>query len=534
MRAVLVGAEYEENLALRSLAAALREDGQQAVLVPFEGTEDVRTVAAACLRHAPDLVGLSLPFQHRVAAFLALVAALRALGYRGHVCAGGHVPTAAWRELLASAPGLDTVVRHDGEVTLVELCRALATPARWLSVAGVCARDAAGVPRAAPPRRQIDDLDALPWPVRDGPPVRHVGLPFATISGSRGCYADCNFCCINSWHRGAVGRRYRRRSPGSVAAEMARLYRDRGVRVFCFHDDTFLLPRPEDSRRRLAALREDLARRDVGLVAVVAKCRPDQLDRALLEEARALGVVRFYVGVENGSPAGVQHLNRGHSVADSHRALELCAATGVFACYNLLPFEPDATLEDVAESFDFAARHIDVPFNFGRTEVYAGSNYERLLRAAGRLRGAFPSFGYVIADERAEMLFRILAVAFTVRNFASESLANLSSATGYEASVLSHFHPSRAATDLRARAAALTVEVNRDTLAQLRTACAFVREGGWRDPATAQDFAVDLATRTNLSGHALSTRIERLREAIRLEAIGRRPRVPGAAAVTSD
>ncbi|MBI5478289.1 MAG: radical SAM protein, partial [Deltaproteobacteria bacterium] len=275
------------------------------------------------------------------------------------------------------------------------------------------------------------------------------------MSGSRGCYADCNFCCINSWHRGAVGRRYRRRSPASVAAEMARLFHDRGVRIFCFHDDTFLLPRPEDSRRRLAALREELLRRDVGLVAVVAKCRPDQLERALLEEARALGTVRFYIGVENGSAAGVRHLNRGHSVADSHRALELCAACGIYTCYNLLLFEPDAALEDVADNLAFAERHLDVPFNFGRAEVYTGSSYERLLRASGRLRGAFPSFSYVIADERAEMLFRILAVAFTVRNFASDSLANLNSASGYEAALLGHFYPGSAAADLPARAAAL-------------------------------------------------------------------------------
>ncbi|HEY3354282.1 MAG TPA: radical SAM protein [Polyangia bacterium] len=522
MRAVLVGAEYEENLAVRYLAAALRQAGHEAVIVAFDRAADLHAVAAAILDAAPDLVGLSIAFQHRAREFLELAAALRAGGYRGHVCAGGHVPTAAWRELLASAPAVDTVVRHDGEATLVELCAALGEPARWPTIPGVCARDAAGAPAAAPARRQLDELDALPFPVRDKPHALHAGVPFTTLSGSRGCFADCNYCCINTWHRTALGKRFRSRSPANIAEEMARLYHERGVRIFCFHDDNFFLPSPPKTRRRLAALQRELDARGVGTVAYVAKCRPDELDAALLTEARAMGFLRLYVGVENGSAAGLRNLNRLHDLATTRGALQLLRDAGVYACYNVLLFEPDTTLADIAENIAFIAENADFPFNFGRTEIYAGTKYERMLAAAGRLRGTFLGYTYRIADDEAEVMFRLCAVAFQVRNFSDAALANQNSGLGYEAAVLRHFCPGPRADELAARAAALSRAISDDTITHLRAAHDFVARGAWRDARAAQDFTADLATRINLRNLELGATLEELKLAIRAHGLARR------------
>src|SRR5204862_6471801 len=87
----------------------------------------------------------------------------------------------------------------------------------------------------APPRRQVDNLDTLPFPARDTPPELHLGVPTAFLVGSRGCYADCDYCCIFAWHEAAVGKRYRMSSVENIAEEMAALYHERGVRFFVFH-----------------------------------------------------------------------------------------------------------------------------------------------------------------------------------------------------------------------------------------------------------------------------------------------------------
>jgi anaerobic magnesium-protoporphyrin IX monomethyl ester cyclase len=523
MRAVLVGAEYEENLAVRYLAAALREAGHAATIVPFSRAADLGRVVGDCLVQGPDLIGLSMAFQHRAREFLDLAAALRQRGYAGHLCAGGHVPTAAWREVLERAPGIDTVVRHDGEVTLVELCGALGQPTRWREIPGVCARDDTGRPVAAPPRRQLDDLDLLPFPVRDRAHAIHAGVPFTTISGSRGCFADCNYCCINTWHRTAEGKRYRARSAANIATEMARLYHDRGVRVFCFHDDNFFMPRARQTSRRLRELRQEVEARGVGRIAYVAKCRPDEIDLPLLEEASAMGVVRLFVGVENGSAEGLRNLNRLHDLDTTRCALDALRQSGVYACYNVLLFEPDTRLEHIAENLEFMTQNSDFPFNFGRAEIYSGTRYERLLRAEGRLQGDFLGYTYRIADDRAEMLFRICAVAFSVRNFSSDALANHNGSLGYEATLLEHFFPGDSARALVARTRDLSARINRDTIAHLQAAYEFVRDDDWRDARAAQEFTAALATQINQRNFTLGAEVETLKAAIRGRGLGFRP-----------
>jgi len=61
--------------------------------------------------------------------------------------------------------------------------------------------------------------------------------------------------------------------------------------------------------------------------------------------------VRLYVGVENTSEGGSVHLNRRVDVEQVGRALDACRDAGIFTCYNLLLFEPQATRMTTKLSF---------------------------------------------------------------------------------------------------------------------------------------------------------------------------------------
>lgn len=509
----LVGAECEENLALRYLAAAARQAGHRPEVVPFNTEEEVPELARSLARRAPPFVGLSVAFQHRAREFVELCRALRREGYRGHICCGGHVPTPAWHEILHWVPEVDTVIRHDGEQTLVALLEALHTPERWPAIPGVCCRDSSGQPVAAAPRRQVDDLDTLPFPLRVTPHQEHAGVRFAPLVGSRGCYGNCNYCCINSWHRTSDGKRFRLRSPENLAAEMAYLYHDRDVRIFCFHDDTFFMPRPRDSIRRLEQLHAALERQRVGHIGMVGKCRPDGLDAELLQVARSCGVFRLYVGIENGSEAGLVHLGRRHDRQSCIRALELLREQGIFACFNILLFEPECRFAELEETVELLERFVDFPFNFCRAEVYSGSRFEETLRAAGRLQGSFLGFSYVIGDQRAELAYRLMSVAFRGRNFSVNGVANVNTGMGYEAAVLRHFY-GELGQPLAREVDTLVQEVNRDTVVRLRELLAFAARCDLDDSAAACDFAEELATTINFIDLELGTRQRELRQRI--------------------
>ena len=57
------------------------------------------------------------------------------------------------------------------------------------------------------------DLSGMPSPRRD---LFHPGYMFASVQTSRGCPMDCEFCSVSAFN----GRRYRRRPPGEVLAEL--------------------------------------------------------------------------------------------------------------------------------------------------------------------------------------------------------------------------------------------------------------------------------------------------------------------------
>ena len=515
-RVALVGAEWEENISLRSLAAVAQAAGHRVALCNFGTPQEVPRLAASLAAGGYDLIGLSVAFQHRAREFKELARAVRDLGFGGHITCGGHVATAAWQELLADQPAVDTVVRHDGELTLLALLEALEQPESWAALEGLCARGPDDEPTAAPPRKQVDDLDALPFPFRDRPHARHVGLGFAPIIGGRGCYADCAYCCINSWHRTSLGKRLRFRSPEDIAREMAGLYHERGARIFCFHDDNFLMPRPRDTVKRLAGMRTELDRQGVGQVGMVGKCRPDQLDEGMLREAVSLGVFRLYLGIENGSEAGLKHLGRLHDLASCLRSLDLFRKVGMFACYNMLLFEPWTRFADLKQNLAFLKQATDFPSNFCRAEVYSGTRLQRDLAAAKRLRGGYLGYSYVIEDARAELAFRLVATCFKARNFTSDGVANMSTGMGYEGAVLRTFYPDdTAALEMAGEVDALTEGINLDTVEHLGRLLDFARTCDLDREERICDFAEDLATTINLADLDLGGRQRALRVRIK-------------------
>ena len=514
MKLALVGAEWEENLSLRYLAGAAAEAGHQPAIVPFDQASQVQAVAARLVLGGYSFVGLSMAFQHRAREFGDLARTLRDLGYEGHICVGGHVATPAWREVLDDLPQVDTIICHDGEITLVRLLEVLDRPERWLSVAGVCCRDAQGDAVRAEDRRQPDDLDTLPFPLRDRDHVEHVGKKFAPITGGRGCYGNCAYCCINSWHRGSTGKRLRFRSTANLAEEIALLYHQRGVRIFCFHDDNFFLPRPKNTIQRLESLREELDRREVGQVGMVGKCRPDQVDLQMLRVARSCGIFRMYLGVENGSDAGLLHLNRLHDVESCRRALDLFREAGMFACFNILLFEPDTKFADLWDNLEFLRESADFPSNFCRAEVYSGSALQVDLARQERLRGGYLGYSYEIEDRRVELAFRLSAICFSVRNFSSDGVANTNTGMGYEGAVLRHFYGDQGAA-LADEVDRLVLEVNRDTVSRLEALLRFAQDCGLEDNDAACDFAEDLATKINYRDLELGASQDRLRQRIK-------------------
>jgi anaerobic magnesium-protoporphyrin IX monomethyl ester cyclase len=465
----LIGAEIEENLSLRYLAGSLEASGFSTSIIPFNHERHTAgVVREVCATH-PLAVGISVPFQLRARELLELAGAIRCAGYGGHIAIGGHFATFEFANILRDFPAIDSVVLHEGEAALREICECVRDGSGIQQIAGVVTRGDNGISVAA--KRAVGPLDDVPYPTRPAQPEQVLGVRCAPILGSRGCYAHCTFCCIHAYTRSAAGPRYRRRSPEDVVREMYAEYSQRGVRLFVFHDDNFLVPSLDANMTRYRRLHELLLVTGMDDIGLVIKCRPHDVHSELLQLLQSMGVIRVYVGIETNSHEGIVSLNRGIDAAGNRRALRTFRDSGLYCSFNVLIFDPDATLSGVEQNLEFMKEFSDIPFNFCRAEVYAGTPLKEILERQGRLMGDYLAWGYEMRDPRVELLFRIVSTAFAQRNFRPDGVANLNMGIRFDAEVLRHHYGERRDPNLNERltASRTSGEHSRSCAMQTRT-----------------------------------------------------------------
>lgn len=529
MRVLLVGAEREENLAVRYLAAAVQNAGHEVALAELSTESQAARVRNVVSEGAFDVVGLSATLQARAHELGRLAEALKRDGFAGHLVVGGHFPTFAYAEMMDRYPAIDSVVRHEGEITLVELCHALEVGRSLDGVRGLAFRGHDGAVVTNPTRPLIADLDGIAHPLRIGEPQRHLGVPAAFVVGSRGCHGHCTFCRIHAYVEDAGGVRYRMRSPADIATEIAALRRRRGARLIIFRDDDFFTRNADLDLLRVTALRDELWRRDVRDIALVLEARPGDLDPDVFDVLEQIGLLRVHVGIDSGSSQGLRTLGRGVDAGQNQRALDFLRERDVYACFNMLMFDPDSTARSLRESLAFIERNADVPMSFCRTEIYPGTPLHERLSREGRLIGDVFGWDYEITDPVAERAFRVFARALLDRNSRQDGLMNATLGLGHHLHLLRQFHPRQLTDALRAQIEACVRAVNTDCVAHMRAILDYAQSATSDTPAVMEDFARMMTDRVARRGRRLEEQVHDANRAILLALDGHTTKPPRAA-----
>jgi anaerobic magnesium-protoporphyrin IX monomethyl ester cyclase len=467
-------------------------------------------------RTRPRLVGLSLIFQYRAPEFLRLSADLRRELPAAHITVGGHFPSFADAELLDLSPDLDSVVRGEGEYTLLELVKRLDDRSSWSDIKGLSFRREGRVIRT-PARPLVKDLDTLPLPVRDTPPQRDLGMGFSPILGSRGCHCNCSFCSISAFYGASGGSPQRFRSVDNLAQEMEDLYHRFGVRFFVFNDDEWF-PAGRARLDRVDDLDRELRRRQMDAIMSI-KCRADDVEESLFRRLLEMGVVRAYVGVESGSDHSLRTLNKHTTAAQNERALETLNKVGILADFGLIFFDPDSTVEDIRANLGFFHRMAgdgQAPLSFGRLEVYAGTPILNRLQREGRLSGDFLAWNYTIADPRVEMLFRLMVTAMRHRHYDSDGLSKQCPMSCYRLAMYKHAMGRQADPVLAEDLRVMVARLNNHSLTLLDDMLRFTLSEDIYDVNRVNDQAADWAGQVNLYDMAAMAEVQDWQ--VRLEA----------------
>jgi anaerobic magnesium-protoporphyrin IX monomethyl ester cyclase len=399
---LLVGFQHQGNLGLGYLTAVLRRYGYTVHVLDIE--QNPEEIVRAASETRPLLIGFSLIFQFYINQYGGLVRALRDAGVDCHFTMGGHFPSLSYRQTLELVPELDSVVRFEGELTLLELADALGAGRDWRGIQGI-AYLSDGEVVATPPRALVEDLDRLPYPVRDYEPEAVLGHSIMPILASRGCARTCSFCSIHTFYRAAPGKVVRTRKPAEVVREMRMLHEERGIRVFLFQDDDFPLFGAV-WRRWAGEFVEELHR--AGLPRKVIwkiNCRADAVDRDLFVAMRDAGLYLVYMGLESGSEEGLETLHKQITVEQNVRAVNLLKGIGLMFEYGFMLLDPSSTFESVRENLNFLRTIVGdgcLPVTFCRMLPYDGTPIKDELVRTGRLRGDVCNPDYDFLDPRLE------------------------------------------------------------------------------------------------------------------------------------
>ena len=440
-RVLLVGYEDQDNLGLRYLASRLHEAGHVTRLVAF--SEGPEAVVAAAGAFRPDLVGLSLIFQFLAPAFGETVAALRAAGVRAHLTFGGHYasfePAAVLRGI-----GPDSIVRFEGEDTVVALAERLIAGAEWRAVSGLAFLDDDGSLVETAPAPGRTDLDSLPWPDRDDIDYASKRLPTASMLGSRGCPWRCSFCSIITFYdqNGTKGRR--RRDPVRVVDEVEHLHRDRGVEVILFQDDDFLAGGPA-ARRWAREVAGEMIRRGLhrGLRWKIS-CRSDEVLAPVLAPLVEAGLTHVYLGVEAGDADDLRHLDK-QLEPDVHlRAGDVLRRLDLSFDFGFMLLNPWSTFRSVRKNLAFLRDFVGdgaSAAGFCRMLPYAGTPAAARVASEGRLIEDGFDVDYRFLHPRLDVFYDWTLHALGTRNTSAGGTWNLLRFLLYEAHLDLPGHP---------------------------------------------------------------------------------------------
>jgi radical SAM superfamily enzyme YgiQ (UPF0313 family) len=319
----------------------------------------------------PALVGISFLSTTSYPYAKVLARQIRAADMGVKIAFGGVFASLNAGLVKLQCPEVDFVCRGDGEQLLLELLEQMDDPQ---DVAGVTwAREGRVVNN---PNRPIErQLDRWPFPDRESLDLDFVeSMPldvpavlsmdrFTTMQTSRGCPWPCVFCDIPVFNEG----KWRARSAQHVVSELKYL-EEQGYGSVYFVDDHFLL-----QPKRIEAICRGVI--DAGLrIQWGIEGRVDSVAQHLFPLMAQAHCRTVMFGIESGSQKILDRLKKEQTLEEVETAVKNAKKSGIEIVHGFFTVgNPDETVQDMRDTFDFASRLPLDTFGFNRLCVYRGT-----------------------------------------------------------------------------------------------------------------------------------------------------------------
>jgi ribosomal peptide maturation radical SAM protein 1 len=267
----------------------------------------------------------------------------------GSACAG-----ALGESLIRTFPGIDFLIRGEGELPLVHLIKSLTisqNDSHMVPIPGLISRHEDSLNQGI---SQVSDLDGLPVPEYDDyfDQVKALGqdkafLPKIPMEISRGCWwrknigpgsiSGCAFCNLNLQWQG-----YRAKSRAKIIKELEALTDRYQILSVSFMDNLLPAKGLEQLFRRIQEMRKEFR-----LFCEIRAATP----RKVLAAMGAAGMREVQVGIESLSTSLLKKLNKGTTAIDNIEIMKNCETPGLpHLTGNLILTFPSSDEQDVKET----------------------------------------------------------------------------------------------------------------------------------------------------------------------------------------
>ncbi len=335
-------------MGLAYLAAVLEEKGNHVIVFDClaEGINQDQ-LKQKLAEFNPDVVGISSMTPMALSTMMAAKGAKEACPNATVVLGGPHA-TFMDKEILATEPSVDVIVRGEGEVTLAELTQRIVNGVGLNSADGITYRHQGQIVQN-PDRPFIQNLDELPFPAYKHFPLekyRLFGKLFFPVITSRGCPFQCNFCTTSR----ILGKQYRVRSPQNIGHELELLKREYDADSFTFYDDTLTL-----DKKRLYDICDEIKSRKLN-IPWDCQTRVDQISEEMFAKMKATNCQQVFFGAESGCQSVLKAVNKRTTVEQNEAAIKMAKKAGLFVAISIIIGYPGETVEMRKETFDFLRR----------------------------------------------------------------------------------------------------------------------------------------------------------------------------------
>lgn len=330
-RVVLVNAKRRKcesvspHLGLASLAAVLRRDGHEVLVVDYQFRHDAPPLTEFLGRFKPDVIGFTI--------YTATMAEVNSLldevsGLDIPVMVGGPHATLYHHELMKD-PRIDYVVTGEAEEIVSGLVREAAKQPTAKRV----------MPEGPPDPSVLPPSDFTAFHGCDE-------MTIYPLQTSRGCPHNCCFCVVHL----VSTKKWRPRDPQACIDEMvAARKRFPKLESVTLYDD-----HPMMRKDHIRSFLEGYAAKAVNLPLTVINTRADGMDEEIVRLLKSVKCPAIGFGVESGSPRVFETVGKGETLDEIRTAARLVKSNRIplTLCF-IIGLEGD-TIETVRESIAYA------------------------------------------------------------------------------------------------------------------------------------------------------------------------------------